>query len=132
MQIIKRDSIPLLIITVIVLFVLMLGNPYSNAWFLKCPLFYFTGYQCPLCGIQRQLHALLHLQWAEAWRLNAGLLILYPYLILLFLGQLNDKIYLSKLGRWAYSNSVQLIFVLYLIAWGLYRNFHNFLNFNIF
>lgn len=122
MTIIKRDSIPLLVLAIAGLLLLIFGNPYSEAWYLKCPLHYFTGYQCPLCGVQRQLHALMHLQWAEAWRLNAGLLIIYPYLILLFLGQLNDKIYLSKLGRWAYSNKVQFAFAIYMIAWGVYRN----------
>ena len=106
----------------VLLLVLLLGNPYSEAWWLKCPLHTLTGWQCPLCGMQRQLHALMHFQWAEAWQLNPVLLLSYPYLFLLLLGQLSPRFRASRLGERCYKNSVLFTFIAVLILWGIIRN----------
>lgn len=44
--------------------------PRSLPDLLRCPLFSLTGIQCPLCGGQRAVHALIHGAWGEAWRWN--------------------------------------------------------------
>lgn len=36
----------------------------------RCAFHYLTGYQCPGCGFQRALHALLHGDIAAAWSYN--------------------------------------------------------------
>lgn len=40
----------------------------------QCMLRRLTGYDCPGCGTQRALHALLHGHPAEAWRYNPAAL----------------------------------------------------------
>lgn len=46
-----------------------------------CPFLAATGFQCPLCGGQRALHALLHGRLGTAWAANP-LLVLSPLLLL--------------------------------------------------
>ncbi|MBR6368990.1 MAG: DUF2752 domain-containing protein [Bacteroidaceae bacterium] len=45
---------------------------------IRCPLHEFTGIQCPACGSQRALHAILHGEWNEALRFNAFFTIVAP------------------------------------------------------
>lgn len=42
----------------------------SSGLMPRCAFRYFTGYECPGCGFQRALHALLHGNVAEAWGYN--------------------------------------------------------------
>lgn len=46
-------------------------DPMSSGWPLQCPSHLITGLQCPGCGSQRALHALLHLDIAGAMQANA-------------------------------------------------------------
>lgn len=118
----KRQAILLISLVAILLLVLLLGNPYSTSWLLKCPLYLLTGWQCPICGMQRQLHSLLVCDFAEAWRLNAVLLLCYPYLAILFLSQVFTKVRDSKLGTLCNSNKAILSFIAIMIIWGVIRN----------
>ena len=119
---VSADKLLVFSVVAVLLLALLLGNPYSAAWWLKCPLFQLTGFQCPLCGMQRQLHALMHFQWGEAWRLNPVLLLGYPYLGLLLLGQLSPRFRASRVGEWCYRDAVILTFVGVLLVWGVVRN----------
>lgn len=47
----------------------------------KCIFLATTGFQCPGCGAQRMLHALLHGDVAGAWQYNPFLLLMLPILI---------------------------------------------------
>ncbi len=47
----------------------------------KCLLKTVTGYDCPGCGAQRALHALLHGRIADAWHFNPALFFLVPLAI---------------------------------------------------
>lgn len=44
----------------------------------RCFLKAITGYDCPGCGAQRALHALLHGNIAQAWHYNPALFFLVP------------------------------------------------------
>lgn len=55
-------------------------NPENYAWFPKCPFKALTGLDCPGCGSQRAVHALLHGHVDEAFRQNALIPIAIPYL----------------------------------------------------
>lgn len=44
----------------------------------RCAFRMLTGYDCPGCGFQRALHAALHGNIAEAWRLNAFVFFAVP------------------------------------------------------
>lgn len=64
---------------VLVLAGLCLVNPVSSVWVPKCPFRLLTGLNCPACGIQRFLHALLNGRIAEAIHYNYYLLYALPY-----------------------------------------------------
>jgi len=56
-------------------------NPAESQLFPKCPFLYFTGYQCPGCGSQRAVHAMLHFDFKEAFSHNALLVASVPYVV---------------------------------------------------
>lgn len=63
-------------------------NPSKNAIFPKCPFFVLTGLKCPGCGSQRAIHSLLHLNYAEAFRHNALLVVSLPLIIILIYAEI--------------------------------------------
>ncbi len=81
----KKISIVLLIIFVpAVLFFLHSFNPAEFSFFPKCPFHYFTGFDCPGCGSQRALHALLHGEILKAAGYNLLFLLSLPFLAVQF------------------------------------------------
>ena len=120
----------ILLAFVVFIAIYFLGNPSSSAWWLKCPLHALTGWQCPFCGMQRQLHALLHFRIAEAWRLNPVLLLSYPYLLLLLLISVCPSLLttlrlsprLRRLLAVGVSDQVLFVFFAALLLWGVVRN----------
>ncbi len=61
---------------------LFLINP-TAYWFTpKCPVKWFTGFDCPACGIQRFFHALLHGDIWQAISYNYYLAYTLPYVSL--------------------------------------------------
>lgn len=59
-------------------------NPAHYTWFPKCPFRALTGLQCPGCGSQRAIHALLHGHVGEAFRQNALVPMAIPYVMIGF------------------------------------------------
>ena len=55
-------------------------DPSVSVMFPKCPFRVLTGLQCPGCGSQRAIHALLHGDIGTAWRFNALLVVSVPVL----------------------------------------------------
>lgn len=45
-------------------------DPVTAGFYPACPFLTLTGFQCPGCGTTRALHALLHGQVGDAFRLN--------------------------------------------------------------
>ncbi|MBH1958618.1 MAG: DUF2752 domain-containing protein [Flavobacteriia bacterium] len=54
-------------------------NPENSPYFFKCPFKLVTGLSCPGCGSQRAVHALLHLNFKEAFHFNPLLIASIPY-----------------------------------------------------
>ena len=118
-----RPSIPFIAVLLIVVVALALGNPHDDKWLLQCPLYQLTGIKCPLCGGQRAVHELLHLDIKEAWMLNPGLFVLSPYLLLLLAGQLFPQLQeSSRIIRFCYRDKVIFLFFAVLSLWGVVRN----------
>lgn len=57
-----------------------LYDPGTSVWAPKCPFKLITGLDCPGCGSQRALHALLHADIASAWGANPLFVAALPYL----------------------------------------------------
>ena len=53
-------------------------DPSSSTILPKCAFLKLTGFQCPGCGSQRAIHALLHGDVVEAWKFNAMLVVMIP------------------------------------------------------
>lgn len=49
---------------------------------LRCPIKAMTGFNCPGCGCQRALHALLNGQLTEAWHYNSFIFFAAPISLL--------------------------------------------------
>ena len=63
-------------------------DPAQEAYFPRCTFLTLTGYQCPGCGSQRALHALLHGDIVAAWHHNAALLVAIPVVLIYLVGEL--------------------------------------------
>lgn len=56
-------------------------DPAGSVWFPKCPLLLATGLECPGCGSQRAVHALLHGDLRGAIESNVLFVVAIPYLL---------------------------------------------------
>lgn len=78
---------------------------------LTCPFHWLTGLNCPFCGAQRMVVALLHGHVAEAFWLNPGLAIGAPLV-----------------GAWwmwkrEISSRAAFVILVFSLIWGVVRNF---------
>lgn len=62
-------------------------DPNDSVIFPRCPFLMVTGLQCPGCGSQRAVHALLHGDIASAWGYNAILVAFIPVIVVLLLAE---------------------------------------------
>ncbi|MCD8740902.1 DUF2752 domain-containing protein [Mucilaginibacter roseus] len=65
-----------------VVFIYYFFDPLRFNIFPKCPFFTLTGFDCPGCGSQRALHALLHGNVAQACNYNLLLVLSLPLLFI--------------------------------------------------
>ncbi len=93
----------------------------SEYIFPRCPVYMLTGWECPGCGSQRALHALLNGDIAEAWRLNAFLLCMAPVIALLLFSEFFRDRY-PRLNRVVTSRPAVITFVALIVAWTILRN----------
>ncbi|MCX7835597.1 MAG: DUF2752 domain-containing protein [bacterium] len=70
-------------------------DPLTSKFYPPCIFYRLTHWYCPGCGTGRALHALLHLQWKQAFSYNP---ILFPMLI--FLGWDKIRSYYQLSGKW--------------------------------
>lgn len=114
-----------LLITAVVLSVgallYFIFDPATSVWAPKCMFRVVTGYDCPGCGSQRAIHALLHADFISAWRSNALLVLSLPFLVAMaFASLFSDRF--PGLHRHLNSLPVAIMFVIILIIWWIIRN----------
>jgi len=71
----------IVVVLIAVFFIYKLYNPLDSVYFPKCPFKELTGLECPGCGSQRAIHALLNGNIGEALKANILLVLAIPYLI---------------------------------------------------
>lgn len=95
---------------------------YSGYFYLVCPFHWLTGLQCPLCGMQRAISALLHLHPIEAFWYNPWLLVLAPYSIIILAASLSQSYTKHIIFKWCYKGKTVITIVAMTVLWGILRN----------
>ena len=103
-----------------------LFNPSTSGWALKCPVKLITGLQCPGCGMQRFLHALLQGHVCEAVSYNYFLVPVLPYLALFPLRELMPRGKArERLSRVIEHKAVIFAYIAAYVVWFIVRNIYN-------
>lgn len=89
--------------------------------FPRCMFKSLTGWDCPGCGSQRAIHALLHGDFAAAWHFNALLVAAMPVVVLLATVQLTRRHH-PRLYNTLNSRTAIWTALIVLVAWGVGRN----------
>jgi len=109
-----------------VLAILFFIDPGQSGLFPRCPFLQLTGWKCPGCGSQREVHALTHGELGRALSHNALLVMALPYVLLGFwlewLG--GKKRYPDFARRWFGPEAAKFWLVL-VTVWWLGRNLFN-------
>jgi len=93
----------------------------ASPWMPKCLFHSFTGLQCPGCGSQRMLHALLHGDFKAAWHFNAFLICFTPVVALLALSEI-FPLRFPRLFRALHSPIAIILISLSIVLWTIGRN----------
>lgn len=95
-------------------------DPAHTSWMLRCPLQRFAGLSCPLCGMQRALHAVMHGAWSAAWSFNYAL----PFFVV-WAAVLWSTKHFRRTRRWHErldSGRAWIGYVAAFLLWGVLRN----------
>ncbi|MBD5176000.1 MAG: DUF2752 domain-containing protein [Bacteroidales bacterium] len=96
-------------------------DPVESRWAPRCIVRSLTGLDCPGCGSQRMIHALLHGDFRSAWDANPFLLCVSP-LILAWLWIEADPSTYPRMSRALNSPGFIGGVLMTLIVWTILRN----------
>lgn len=96
-------------------------DPSQSHFFPRCPFFALTGYMCPGCGSQRVVHALLHLDFAAAFRINPYMVLMLPLVAASVFAAI-FRVRYNGFYRLVNSRPVMIGFVVVTVAWWVWRN----------
>ena len=121
----KKRSVRIIILSLCILVfavVYTLFDPSGSTYFPKCTMKALTGWECPGCGVQRAVHALLTGHFSAAIRFNPFLFLILPYVCLtLTAGTIKtpgaQKVYSALTSKTACYSYIVLYF-----AWWIFRN----------
>ena len=97
-------------------------DPSSTGWMWKCSMKALTGYDCPSCGNQRLVHAMLHGRFVEAFHHNPFTMLSLPYLIPLFLTLRSKKGIALKVRNVVQAPVALYIYAMAICVWWILRN----------
>ena len=122
----KRKTTIILLSIVFIIVIFSIANPSTSRFWPKCLFKLITGFDCPICGLQRSLYAFLHGDFSHAIAYNYYLILALPYtclcLVFTLLPQEKTKkrvknIIISKLVLWFYAITF--------FAWLIIRNIYH-------
>ena len=93
----------------------------SSGLMPRCAFRQITGYECPGCGFQRAVHALLHGEVAEAWSYNAFVFFALPAAIFYIVAEAMRH-RLPRLHAAANKPWIIALVGLAIVAWWIGRN----------
>ncbi len=92
----------------------------------KCPFKLITGLDCPGCGIQRALYALMHGEITQAIKYNYYLLYAGPYamsfIVVWIMPECNVR---EKIKKFINNKNVVNFYIITFILWLIIRNILN-------
>lgn len=97
-------------------------NPADCVWMPKCPSKFISGYDCPACGSQRALHAVLHGRLGEAWHLNPFICIALPFVAAVIWSTFPRLRGSATVRRITHSRMAARIYIAAFFAWWILRN----------
>lgn len=98
-------------------------NPVSFQWPFHCPFKLITGLQCPGCGGQRAMYALLHGNVGEAVSYNLFLLYAGPYLLAIIVAHIMPQgKWQCKLQSFVENKYVIWFYIISFFVWLVVRN----------
>lgn len=101
-------------------------DPSQYVWMPKCPFRLLTGWNCPACGLQRALHALLHGHLAEALSYNYFFVFSIPYATVLLVSEVLKRMRCGEEFTRAVEHPViARTYVVFFFVWGVVRNVLN-------
>ncbi len=106
--------------TVVFIIVYGMFDP-ASGYFPRCFFKTVTGYDCPGCGSQRAIHAMLNGHFAEAWHYNALMILSIPLVALLVM----SRIYAGKMPRLFMtlrSSTISYLLIIVVLTWWIVRN----------
>lgn len=120
-----RRSVVVAVIAAVMLGVMALFyllDPEQSQLMPKCAFKLLTGLDCPSCGSQRALHALLHGRMADALSFNPFLVLSIPYLIAVMWGYAKAIPGSDVVRRIAHHPIAMLTYVALFCIWWIARN----------
>ncbi|HBA68182.1 MAG TPA: DUF2752 domain-containing protein [Lachnospiraceae bacterium] len=91
-----------------------------------CPIYFMTGWKCPGCGITHMCIALLHLDFASAFEANPALLLLSPFLLIIFVWHSINYIQTGRRQMNFLQNLLVWICIVIFTLYGIGRNVYSF------
>ena len=88
----------------------------------KCLFHFVTGLDCPSCGNQRALHALLNGEVWLSFRYNPFMWLCAPYFLLVIISALIKMPRMQRLFGLLSSNKVIITFLVFYCLWWVVRN----------
>ena len=97
-------------------------DPSTSHLMPKCFVRLLTGYDCPACGSQRALHALLHGEFLRALMFNPFALYSIPYLLLVAYTTFSPDRFALRLRPIVQGRIAVMTYVVLFFLWWVVRN----------
>lgn len=101
-------------------------DPMVASFSYRCPVKTLTGFDCPGCGGQRAIHALLHFRIREAIAYNPFLIIVALYISVVVSIELMHGPCIDRMRRIVLGSRVVWIYLTIMFIWAIVRNLHLF------
>lgn len=109
---------------VLAIILLYIYDPMATDISYKCPIKSLTGFDCPGCGGQRAMHAMLHFRVREAVAYNPFLVIVTLYLAGVIIIRFLNGPRIDRIRNILLSEKVVWIYLAMMTIWTVVRNIY--------
>ena len=115
---------PLLVVGIFALYYWV--NPLCEKFPLQCPWYILTNTQCPSCGMQRALHALMHGEFSHALSYNYFFVLSIPYALMAVVSTwYNFNHVFDGLKFYVFHRYTLTCYIILYFVWWIIRNIYN-------